>query len=503
MKIAFKTVRSNLRLSWVLLALALSVFALAFIYFDAFVYDVLAYHAPFAAIATNIPVLRNFELEQFLQNRFIGFPPVCRFALFPGLFLGLPRLLILPNLIALVILFYACKSVLKLNPILCFASVFSFPIVLYGFRSAYQDFFVGALITAGLLFLLRLLISFSWQFWLLSTICLLLASTTKFQGLIQSVLVLSVGFMLTPFVSPSLRDMQRSSLIREKSRLLVLLILTAMLIFIHPAINLINHSNPFFPVAAAGFQGPEFNYTEAQGYTQYFYFFQSLANHLFSATELDWLFRGVAPNYSIDQHASQFQIGGTVDTFKGGTLIRSGGSFAPYYYAVFIPYLFIVGRNCSSYLSRSASRRGNPIIVGSSLFVVASAFLPQSHELRYYLSALMVPALIAVAEIFTMANMRQYVYFSLLVYLSISGIINFIQPLKTTVSSLLLDASADYAVFYPVRDLPTKELCLSNIGGHQIDADDTIRLRTGTAFACRIQLREYPHIKIINDNSLR
>lgn len=58
-------------LAWaVLLVLGLSA-----VFFDAFPYDILAYHGPFSALATGIPRLRNYGMSVFMEHRFHGFPP--------------------------------------------------------------------------------------------------------------------------------------------------------------------------------------------------------------------------------------------------------------------------------------------------------------------------------------------------------------------------------------------------------------------------------------------
>ena len=80
---------------------AIATLALSIIFFDAFIYDVLAYHGPFSVIATQVKGLSDFQLDQGLLHRFQGFAPLWRFALYPSFVTGWPRLMLLPNILIL------------------------------------------------------------------------------------------------------------------------------------------------------------------------------------------------------------------------------------------------------------------------------------------------------------------------------------------------------------------------------------------------------------------
>ena len=122
---------------------------LSVVYFDSYIYDVLVYHGPFSAIATNIPGLSDFKLDKFLSNRYQGFPPLWRFALFPSLALGLPRLMIIPNILSLTLLCWVVQRLKILPWYLTVCSIFIFPACLFSFRSGYQDFFVATMISSS------------------------------------------------------------------------------------------------------------------------------------------------------------------------------------------------------------------------------------------------------------------------------------------------------------------------------------------------------------------
>ena len=130
---------------------------LAAVFFDAYPYDILAYHGPFAAVATGLPRLSRYGMSTFMEHRYQGFPPLWRWLLAPGLGLGLPRLLLLPNLVALLVLIGTCRRCLRLPWPPSLAAALLFPIALFGFRTPYQDFFVGALGTAAVLLLIEAL----------------------------------------------------------------------------------------------------------------------------------------------------------------------------------------------------------------------------------------------------------------------------------------------------------------------------------------------------------
>ena len=476
--------------------LSVATLLLSIIYFDAYRYDVLAYHAPFTALATKISSLRDFELEEFLYNRFLGFPPTWRYALYPGLILNSPRLLILPNLVALMILVYACKSIIKLSVPLSIASVISYPIILYAFRSAYQDFFVGALVTASLFFTLSLVVNFRRSCWFWTTATLILASTTKYQGLIQALAVIGIGylFLLTRFLSAVFRYQPKHHSLKG----MLFLTVSLLLVLIHPTLNWLIHSNPFFPVEVAGFDGPEFNYTEAQTYTQLFWPLHSFFNHISSATELDWLFRGVVPNYSIDQHASQAQYGGILDPISIKSLIRSGGTFSPFYFSIALPYVFIVFGEWRKLFTLRSMPAFRQLVCGASIFSILVAFMPQSHELRYYLSSLMVPSIITTRAIFLIPVIRSYLAFMLSIFFVFAMTVNFIQPIKTTLEGYLSTGRLGYLYQYPSRDLPTRDYCLSHGSVSADQKTGFLKLNTGTAFACRIVLRGEENFYIYN-----
>ena len=175
--------------------LAITTLSLSIIFFDAFIYDVLAYHGPFSVIAGQVKGLSDFQLDQGLLNRFQGFAPLWRFALYPSFVIGWPRLMLLPNLLILSLLCWATHRLRILPWHLTVCAIFVFPVCLFSFRSGYQDFFVGASISASLLLLLHSIYNRKTSITVLALLLSAFSSYTKYQGFMQSFLVLVVGYI--------------------------------------------------------------------------------------------------------------------------------------------------------------------------------------------------------------------------------------------------------------------------------------------------------------------
>ena len=133
--------------------LALAAICLSIIFFDAFVYDVLAYHLPFSALRIDWSNQILIKLDSGLINRFRGFPPLWQFLIAPGFLFNMPRLMLIPNLVALLLLCVTNKKVFDMPWYISIMAIFVFPISLFGFRSAYQDFFAGITLYNALLIL--------------------------------------------------------------------------------------------------------------------------------------------------------------------------------------------------------------------------------------------------------------------------------------------------------------------------------------------------------------
>lgn len=138
------------------------------------------------------------------------------------------------------------------------------------------------------------------------------------------------------------------------------------------------YGNPFYPIATNiiwPLPGPWKEYRNYPTYTKVLGFLARPANWLLSITEVDWLIRGVSPVYLIDMHAgdapgiySRARTGG----FGGGLVTGS---------IVLAVALLVRTRRCNA---GALAKYG--FFFSSFLFLTAlTAFMPQSHELRYYL----------------------------------------------------------------------------------------------------------------------
>ncbi|MBD2548404.1 hypothetical protein H6G65_02145 [Microcystis elabens FACHB-917] len=373
------------------------------------------------------------------------------------------------------------------------ASAFLFPIALFGFHSAYQDFFSAMMLSAGLIALSTALHHWyvqqsSKEAFLIAAPCLLAASLTKYQGLIQAILAWLVGVGFIAIFLLLKRNRAEKTLAQQASLKAVLLwmLIIGGLLLVHPLGNLIHHGNPLYPIAAGPFPGPEATYSASQEYTAFLGPLKPLANHLTSTTELDWIARGVVPSYTIDQARSQIQYGGLLDPREMRTLIRSGGSFGPIYFVVI--GLFSISA-CQAW--RNASGSGGQIspqgflVLALAPYLLLSGFLPQSHELRYYIAQLVLPAYASIAWLASGSSRMRWLACSILTGLVISFTLNFIYPLVITAHEHDRTGTFSFAATYPVRFLPTLKDCLAD---KQKPASPMTYDDPGQAFACRMIL---------------
>ncbi|MEB3244205.1 MAG: hypothetical protein VKO44_11290 [Cyanobacteriota bacterium] len=472
-------------LAWAVLGML----ALSALFFDAFPYDVLAYHGPFAAVATGLSRLSDYSMSAFMLQRYEGFPPLWRWLLAPGLALGQPRLLGLPNLLALLVVAWSAWRTLRLPWWLSMGACLLFPIALFGFRTPYQDFFVGALMTAATLLIIESL----WQWgtsgqgartaWL-ALPPLLAIGLTKYQGLFQAVLVLALALLAA--LALGWRQRRPASALRAGP--LPALLLALLLCGLHPLHNLLSHNNPAYPIAAGPFPGPEVKASnESPAYTAGLGPLQTFANHWLSASELDWIARGVVPSYNLDQARAQTQYGGLIDPRAEQGVVRSGGSFGPAYLATMAAWGAAFSQALGQWRrERRPSARGWAVLAIAPLLLLGAGF-PQSHELRYYLALMQLPALTALGWWWVHGS-RRWLEAGVLALLGVAIVLNFAQPLHSTLKDLRRGEGFSYALGYPSRDLPTAEECLRL--GRQVlgQAEPTIELPTGQAFACRLRL---------------
>ncbi|WP_415399160.1 hypothetical protein [Synechococcus sp. W4D4] len=447
---------------------AITILTLSIVFFDAFIYDVLAYHGPFSVIATQVKGLSDFQLNQQLLDRFQGFPPFWRLALYPSFVIGWPRLMLLPNILILSLLCWTIQKLKLLPWHLTVCTVFVFPVCLFSFRSGYQDFFVGATVSSSLVLLLYSIYHRKLSVTILALLLSTFSSYTKYQGFMQSFLVVIVGYIALLFSHyASMKDH-----IFNK-QCLILLTFGLLLTSSHSIWNFLIYSNPFYPISVGPFEGPESNYTASSTYTSFLYPLQGSLNHFLSSSELDWIFRGVVPDYNIDMARAQTQYGGLLDPKNAMGLVRTGGTYGPAYLAAFLVFMYGILEKLRNLFTVKSIDGHDFLFLMTGIYVLLASFLPQSHELRYYLSIFM---LISIFSIYYLCQTNQIkvVRAALFLFLSISCVLNFSQPFYSTAKN-----GIGYAVSYPSRDLPTTQDCLS-----KPDSEDP-----ATRFACKLILR--------------
>jgi len=448
---------------------AVAILSLSIIFFDAFIYDVLAYHGPFSVIATQVQGLSDFQLDQGLLNRYQGFPPLWRFALYPSFLIGWPRLMLLPNLLILALLCLALQRLKVLPWHLTVCAIFVFPVCLFSFRSGYQDFFVGASTSASLVLLLYSIYDRKLLITILALILSAFSSYTKYQGFMQSFLVVVVGYLaLVSSQYTSRKDLGFNK------QCFIALSLGLFLISSHSIYNLIVYSNPFYPVSVGPFEGPEGNYTASSTYTSFLYPLQGSLNHVLSASELDWIFRGVVPKYNIDMARAQTQYGGLLDPKAVTGLVRTGGTYGPAYLAIFLAFTSGIFKKLRALFIAKSLNSQDFLYLLTGIYVLLASFLPQSHELRYYLSIFILISVFSISYLYQTSH-SQIVCVVVLLCLSVSFVLNFTQPLYSTAKQ-----GFGYAVSYPSRDLPTTQDCLIS----EPNVEDPAK-----RFACMLILR--------------
>ena len=447
---------------------SIAVIVLSIVFFDAFAYDILAYHGPFSVIATKVKGLSSFQLDQESLDRFQGFAPLWRFALYPSFAIGWPRLMLLPNLLILPLLCLIIQKVKILPWYLTVCTIFIFPISLFSFRSGYQDFFVGASVSASLILLLYSIYYRKLPITLIALLFSAFSSYTKYQGFMQSFLVIIVGYIALRFSHyASTRDL------KFEKKCFAFLVVGLLLVSSHSIWNLFVYSNPFYPISVGPFEGPESNYSSSSTYTSFLYPLQGSLNHFLSASELDWIFRGVVPDYNIDMARSQTQYGGLLDPKIATGLVRTGGTYGPAYLATFLAFMHgIFQKLRHSFIVKSINGH-DFLFLMTGTYVLLASFLPQSHELRYYLSIFILISIFSTSYLLRIGCTR--VLRSCLIFLlSISFVLNFLQPLHATAKN-----GFGYAIRYPSRDLPSIQDCFS-----RQNSEDPLR-----RFSCKLILR--------------
>jgi hypothetical protein len=347
-------------------------------------FDSWYYHLPFSAYLLNIGNARETLLfSPGIQELYAGFPLFAE--LLQG---GLWRLTgtisatTLLNSLGLALFVLAAVRVTKADlPILTFG-ILSVPLVVIHSVSTYIDLFSALLICLQVLAASLMvdkahpigarptgtrLGSFADPA-VLYVAAAAAAGNTKFMALVIS---LAISVYLLAFVA-----VQRGGAgLARDVKLIATIGIASALSGATCARNLWEYGNPFYPIAVGPFPGPWKEYQNYPLYTQAIGWLGRPINWVLSITETDWIIRGVKVVYNIDLHA-----GDEPDLYGPA---RTGG-----YWGSLVISSLVVG---AALLARTAERnpralQDHKFLLSSLLFLtVLTAFMPQSHELRYYL----------------------------------------------------------------------------------------------------------------------
>jgi hypothetical protein len=166
---------------------------------------------------------------------------------------------------------------------------------------------------------------------------------------------------------------------RTRRTLVAALVAASLLSGASALANAVRHGNPVYPfdttIAGMHFAGPEPEYRNYPDYTARLGPLARPANWLLSITEIDWLIRGVKPEYTMDS--------ATGDRPRRYNPARTGG-----YGGVLVAATLALGVWLYSRTRRRDpdALRGRGFMLALFAFLsVFTGFMPQSHELRYYL----------------------------------------------------------------------------------------------------------------------
>lgn len=383
------------RSSWIVILTTAAVLA-AIVFFRPWQWDATSYHLPFSARQLGISRYRN--ISHLMDERFQGFPELWRYALAPGLLLDIPRLLILPNLIAAFTVGYTVRKLFNIKFFTGVAATLCFPIAILGFASAYPDYFTNCFALAGALFLSH------WMFlWIRGSEAesmgslipgltfLAIAANTKTQGFLLSVVILATtviyGWTISKFYSRCGKDNIQANPgdpYRKKSwssrrHQLVITAILLLLIFKQPLANIYRFQNPFYPVSALGLKGPQVEYSTPLEYLPRFPIATNILSHYLSASEIDpYLLPGGS---NIPPKTRR------LDMHSHGREVRTGGTIG----IIYLGLLSLLILNSVRVLrSGVIANHEQSLSVFLPLLSISTAMLPQSLELRYYLASLFV-----------------------------------------------------------------------------------------------------------------
>ncbi len=485
------TVRRLLNLLLHPLPASITALFLSLLLFDAFPADSLMYHLPYSARFLHLPGFPDFT--NVTEGRYQGFPSLWRILLGPGLAWYHPRLFIVPNLLALALLVCSCRRFLAISAALAICCCLTFPVALFGFRSSLQDFFVNAMVLVASLCLFQPAAEPgadprppAWiRRWdLLGLLCLGLAANIKFQGLFMAVVVL----IATLFFRWRDQSSSRSEPWRPRRGSIVLASLLAVLIFAQPLLNISRFGNPFYPVRILGLSGTEPPTSSPIQYLPRLPLLTNAASFVVSGTEVDPIIRSEAGfSFSRSWHNHNLPRKEYFPTAPDYPWILTGGSNGLLFLALLMgAFLSVFGWRGKLHLPLTPvlilRRR---LLITSLLFMV----LPQSMELRYYMSTLFVTALVAAGG--DGSRLRQLMRWLVVAGLWFTLVFSFLQPVYFWARTGEWISARGLLTPDVFHNLPSEQQCLEKYAlwkGPISKAPDRTSGDVQDAMACHVRL---------------
>lgn len=312
-----------------------------------------------------------------------------------------------PNLFALACLCWCARRYLFLPWFASILASLCYPVVLFGFASSMQDFFVGSTALAGALALFAASLKpnpdQSRKAWLVGLLMLAFCANVKHQGLIISVVILALGLFfflkeqqVPPFGSPR-------HLIRVLSKAKVqscLGVLLVLLIFAQPMVNIYRFRNPLYPNAFLFFKGPETTAVTRIPYIPKIPFIYNGVSFFSSALEIDPILRssrGFLFQRTVHMQNPPESLRQPADPF-GNRWIITGGSYGAMFALILFAAILALIRNKGVKMQPADGRYLCSMQSRLMISFLAMIFLPQTLELRYYMYNLLVPAFVAVSS---------------------------------------------------------------------------------------------------------
>ena len=357
-------------------------------------FDSAAYHLPFAARVSGICPKSCFLMSEYLEAAYDGFPKL--FHRVQGLLWRISahaQAVDLLNVGALVLFCLYLRLSFRVPAAWTFCALIAIPLVQIHATSTYVDLpanLAAAVAILGLVDFMRAPEAFGWRKMVVLLGCLAIAANSKPQmvavvapigglfGLVAFTLLAS-GRQVGPFKPKRLSGWFGLS---------CLLVISGAVISATLIDNSVRHANPFYPIRltllGVVFEGPIDG--DAIGADSLASVWQSVASPLrwvasvleygaYAGRELPWTYdQGFCRDVLAWRDCRSIVVAAWLN---GGVGFRIGGYFVPYVLALLAFFAW----------AQAGTNRPTRRIFAATLIgiTVLAAFLPRSHELRYYL----------------------------------------------------------------------------------------------------------------------